>query len=677
MISNWLRGFAVLLLAVNVAACGGGGSFSGSSSSTTTPTPPPDGDPTPVVPADSLTLMVSSASMPSDGSQPVTLTARARNSSLKYLKDVKIDFMVVSGNAGLTIISAITNDSGMATAQLDTNGDATVRTITVIAQDATSKITSAAQSVNVVGTTLSVSGPGDTAAGSKATLAAVLKDFGGKGIAGETVTITSTAGSTVGQVKDGPVVTAVTGGFTIKTTASGQVAFTVTPPLSASGKDTITISALGVSKEHVITIAPYSFNFTSPAADPISQVAVNTDQPVTACLKNGAVGVTGVTFNFSATRGAVTPASGITDAAGCVTVNLNSTQAGLSTIAAYGTKDLNTYEASLVLECVATTPSTLTLQAGLTTLALGQETAVSALVLDSNKNPVKGKRVRFEQLVDTSGGVLKQVYATTDSSGVASVTYKAGTAGTAKNGVSLFATVEGYPAANGPAFLTVTGQSLHVALGTSNIAYKYGAKESARVKPYMAVVTDSAGKPVANQDVSFTLWSRRFLSGKHFPVYSTGGGFAYWGAEPDHSQRPVAYKYSLCSNEDTNRNGILDAGEDISRQDFNSNGVADDAFADGMLNPGNISGLGIGAVSSKTGNDGTLEFDVIYPASYADWLEVELEAKIVVAGTESMARAIFFLPGLAEDYMNEKIRPPGYVSPFGLDQYFGTNCQQK
>jgi hypothetical protein len=49
----------------------------------------------------------------------------------------------------------------------------------------------------------------------------------------------------------------------------------------------------------------------------------------------------------------------------------------------------------------------------------------------------------------------------------------------------------------------------------------------------------------------------------------------------------------------------------------------------------------------------------------AFWLEVTLEARASVQGTEFRRSSRFLVPGAASDFNNENIAPPGRVSPFG------------
>jgi hypothetical protein len=59
--------------------------------------------------------------------------------------------------------------------------------------------------------------------------------------------------------------------------------------------------------------------------------------------------------------------------------------------------------------------------------------------------------------------------------------------------------------------------------------------------------------------------------------------------------------------------------------------------------------------------------DVYWPQEYAYWLEVTLEARTAVQGTEFAESTTFVLPGRDDDFSNENASPPGLNSPFGTD----------
>lgn len=106
---------------------------------------------------------------------------------------------------------------------------------------------------------------------------------------------------------------------------------------------------------------------------------------------------------------------------------------------------------------------------------------------------------------------------------------------------------------------------------------------------------------------------------------------------------------TICANEDINFDGILDAGEDTS--------------SNGRLTPGNIAVAAPGSVTTDA--SGRATFSLRYGEQFAPWATVELTARATVGGTESRQAISFDLVGLAGDFNQESIPPAGVVSPFG------------
>ena len=103
-----------------------------------------------------------------------------------------------------------------------------------------------------------------------------------------------------------------------------------------------------------------------------------------------------------------------------------------------------------------------------------------------------------------------------------------------------------------------------------------------------------------------------------------------------------------CFNEDVNYNGILDPGEDLSR--------------DGKLQPGNAFSV---IQTAQTNSSGFALAEIVYPQDRAKWIAVTLKATALVAGTEASESATFVLPIAAVDVTNPPAVPPGRLSPYG------------
>jgi hypothetical protein len=109
---------------------------------------------------------------------------------------------------------------------------------------------------------------------------------------------------------------------------------------------------------------------------------------------------------------------------------------------------------------------------------------------------------------------------------------------------------------------------------------------------------------------------------------------------------------SICNNEDVNHNGVLDKSP--FDEDTNHNGELDPENAASV--PGHV----------VTDASGFAFFDVVYAREFNTWLEVDLRARATVTGSEGLSHAVFFLPGLASDFTNCNVAPPGVVSPYGM-----------
>ena len=174
-----------LLAMLLLAACSGGDGFVAD--------PPPPEDPVdPPPPAAAITVLASSPSLPSDTGQTVTISAIVRDANNVAMPDVTVVMSTDSGT--LTIINPITDASGVVSATLSGGGDPTNRTITVTA-DATGVVGTV--TVDVIGTTLTISGPAALPQGDSAIYTLFLADAAGNGLANQQVDITSANGNTL------------------------------------------------------------------------------------------------------------------------------------------------------------------------------------------------------------------------------------------------------------------------------------------------------------------------------------------------------------------------------------------------------------------------------------------------------------------------------------------------
>jgi hypothetical protein len=198
--------------------------------------------------------------------------------------------------------------------------------------------------------------------------------------------------------------------------------------------------------------------------------------------------------------------------------------------------------------------------------------------------------------------------------------------------VVVTAVVNDTPTVTASEALTVANKALFIKVGTANVIFE--ESDVLYRYPYSVIVTDASGNSVPGVRVDLSVTSTRYQK-----------GFYLFDAVADVWVKSVS---RTCLNEDRNGNGILEPDEDR-----NGNSI---------LDPGEVAAVTEVVV---TDDDGIGFFDLLYAQEFT-WVEVELTARAIVAGTESLSSATFFLPGVASDFNSREIVPPGQTSPFGV-----------
>ena len=596
---------ATLIAAMALAACGENTLTAGSGGGTG-----PIGGPA----VSGVTVLASSPSLPSDAGQSLTISAIVRDVNNVAMDGVTV---ILSSNSGtLTVTNPVTDQSGIVTATLNAGGDPTNRPITVTAdaQGVTGSVT-----VDVIGTDLNINGPAALAQGDSATYTVVLQDAGGKGIAGQSVTVSSSNGNTLAAAS-------------LTTDSGGQAQVSVTA--TAAGVDTLTATSLGLTATTPLNVSDDSFVLTAPTAG--SEILLNTATGVSLTWSIGGVPQAGQTISFSATRGTLSFPTAVTDGAGVASVSISSTNAGPAVVTASNASGTST---QVQVEFVADTPANIDVQANPFTIGPTEQSAVSAVVRDASNNLVKNAVVTFD-LQDVTGGQLSVASATTNSQGRATTFYTASSTTSANNGVVITATVQG-TAISDTVRLTVAQREVFISIGTGNTIFE---PNSAQYRKEFAVqITDSQGNGVQGVTVQVGILSNNYYKG-------------FWTYDVLASAWVQNVTVGPCDDEDDNRNGVLDIA------------LGEDRNGSGRIEAGNIAT----AVAQSTGN-GTFVtdaggfgiIDVIYPQDHARWVDVTLEATTSVQGTEFASASNFRLPISADDTDDENTQPPGIVSPYG------------
>jgi hypothetical protein len=352
---------------------------------------------------------------------------------------------------------------------------------------------------------------------------------------------------------------------------------------------------------------------------------------------SGGAPVAGAAVTFSTTRGSVSPAVVTTGADGQASTTVLSTSSGPANVVA----QVAGAQATLPVIFVATSPATLVLQANPgavppnATGSTANQSTLQATVRDAAGNPVSGRTVNFTAVVDGSNGIISPGTSVTDANGIAIAQFIPGALTTANNGVVIQATVLGTGVV-GNATLTVSGQALFISIATGNVIGNLDV--NTYEKEFAVYVTDVNGAPAANRVVTLSVWADNYWKGTL--GQSEDGGWGY-------SSTPT-----FCLNEDGNRNGILDGGEDV-----NNNG---------KLEPG----LPVVVTPSvTTDSTGFATFKLRYGENYANWVSTTITARAVVGGTESVRTQTYFLFASAPDMAADN-PPASVISPFGT----ATSC---
>ncbi|MGH8253231.1 MAG: hypothetical protein ACRES2_04270, partial [Steroidobacteraceae bacterium] len=240
--------------------------------------------------------------------------------------------------------------------------------------------------------------------------------------------------------------------------------------------------------------------------------------------------------------------------------------------------------------------------------------------------------------------------------------YNSGSTTSAANGVHVTATVQTTAIAK-TVDLTVARQQVFISIGTGNEIKEPNVAQYQ--VSYIVQVTDAGGAGVANVPLSMSVLSQRYFKGVRAVA---GSVWATCYTIPNDEANcviglvPDSTVSAGCADEDFNRNGILDVGEN---QNGNNPATISSQNPTGVptLEAGNIAL--VTPASPTTDANGFVLVDVFYPQEYAYYLQVTLQAQATVQGTAFSASSTFLLAGSATDFNSTASAPPGIVSPFG------------
>lgn len=289
--------------------------------------------------------------------------------------------------------------------------------------------------------------------------------------------------------------------------------------------------------------------------------------------------------------------------------------------------------------------------------ATTNKATLRARFLDGGNAAVQNVRVRFQIEAPALGGGEQITSGTgivySDVNGEAVADYVAGTRSSPTNGVKIRACYAATDAALAggacPTFrdatLTVASQPLSITLGDNNLLER-GNNSLTYIKKFDVAVADSAGNAVGNASVSASVDITHYGKGQFLGAYPVRPPTA---ATPiDNTQNPGGARV-WCRNEDTNRNGSLDAGEDI-----NLNNEIEPRKADVILSFIN---------GNTTAANGRMTIQVEYPQNVATWVAYTVRVTTNVAGSEGTDAKTYVTTYIEGDQTNGSF----LIAPYGAN----------
>jgi len=575
-----------IFILVTVPGCGtqdSSGSSSGSSSSVST-----------------LLLSSDVNSILSNGIDEATLTVRALDQNNAAVSGAVISLRASGGV--LSDSSVTTNNQGYATFYLESGAITSAEVVTI---SASSGSTVATETVSVLGTTVTLTANTNSvglSGGSTATLTAYVRDGSGDPIEGVSVSLDSDLGTINGSSASISLITNSSGMVTAEF-AGGTIAGTAT--ITLTGPETKTVSIL-------ISDAQFKLTDTQGGSFNIS----TTDGIKLTWIDSSGNPVANETVSFEATKGTFDTTGNnfidiVTDSLGQASTVFHPTTVGADTILVKSSASSGNLQDTLALTILAGDPATVTVNVNPSVVSRSSggvtpEATVSATVLDANNRAVQGVEVAFS-LIDGPGGGegIFPAKATTNAAGVATTIFSSGGQISRQEGVTILAKVVVDPSVSDTVSLTIANQPATIVIGETNkiVTLTIGDAEDVYALPFTVLVTDTNGSAIPNQEVSLSVYPTYFRTGYY----------------DDNTKSDSLVEGQTFANEDVNRNGILDTGEDT-------------VFVNGRLDPGGVVAITSAAMTDSNGFAG---FNLTYAKSFGNWVDVEITATTNVSGTES------------------------------------------
>lgn len=283
------------------------------------------------------------------------------------------------------------------------------------------------------------------------------------------------------------------------------------------------------------------------------------------------------------------------------------------------------------------------------------------LFLDGQNQPVQNVRVRFVDVttgLPAVGASISSGSSTlyTDASGTVTAQYIAGQNSSPTNGVTVRACYSAGDFASAgdcpnkvDATLTVAGQALAISIGDDNLLTK---GPGTYIKRFAVTVADAAGRAVPNAPVDISVDLTHYGKG-NFGQSIPPVPLSLTQSYPDATTAPTSSRV-WCANEDINRNGNVDPGENINGSvDTNGQPTLEPRKADLIVSYDDPS-------VTTTNSSGVLVIKVEYSQRFATWLAYKVRVTASVAGSQGMAERLFITDALQDDLENGSFLLPAY-----------------
>jgi hypothetical protein len=646
----WSRGlkralFGALLASL-LAACGGGGGNagtpivgpgSGAASS-------PSGAASAVPAASDLVVVLSKSTMTNSPTDSVTATVTSIDANRVAVGGVPVTF-TVDANAVVTPAGTATDaTTGALSATITQGSDSSARPITVTV---TSGSISRSVTFSIV---LSSSTPNPQASDLTLILSASNIDNSGS----KTVVATATA---VDQNRN------ALQGIPVQLSVLDASAFFAPAPSSqtnANGQVVGTVNIGADRSNRPVTVTATSGTLTRTVAFQVTGARISQASPLPAVVEAGAAGtvqytvkdvnsnpMVGVPITVSGTG--VTSATAKTDVNGAYTFSYTAPNAPgtniVITALAGGVESVVTVPipgggSTGVPSAVTPVAKTLNLSSDVVSINTGttsNQVTISAFFRDANNAPVPNVRVLFGVTGDNQTGTIGagKYTALSDASGTASSTYAPGAVSSPTNGVTVQAcwkktdfaptdTAANCSAAGGELLtstLTIVSNPVSISIGTDN-TITTGSSGLTYVKKFAILVVDSSGSPRSDVQITPSL----DLGGYGKGAWDFNVATRKWERFPDAGTSGLLA--ATCPNEDLNRNGVIDTGEDI-----NGNRQLDSRKSDVSIT---LEG------GTKTDAKGIAVLQLEYPKSLASWVKY----KITVTAAGVLSPPAYFPQGI-------------------------------